>query len=200
MRRSAIRSQIAPVRREVRAGRAASVSGYIATVLAEQERRESLRELLSRADQATSASIQPRTSNGQNAHSAAAPFGLNAGALIALERGDKRMIALLQQALTQGAPFSGARGVVGQAWRNGRVSVTFSAGLRARKVRSCCLLTAACPCLRRTLRCRERFRNVVNTSVVIVARERGGRRSHSYQRSWRYLRRLANRAAQIVAL
>jgi len=38
--------QLARVRREVRGGRAASVSGYIARVLAEQERRESLRELL----------------------------------------------------------------------------------------------------------------------------------------------------------
>ena len=38
--------QIARVHREVRAGRAASVSGFIAQVLAEQERRESLRELL----------------------------------------------------------------------------------------------------------------------------------------------------------
>jgi hypothetical protein len=40
------RDQIARVHREVRAGRAGSVSGYIARVLAEQERRESLRELL----------------------------------------------------------------------------------------------------------------------------------------------------------
>ena len=40
------KDQIARVQREVRAGRAASVSGYIAGVLAEQERRESLRELL----------------------------------------------------------------------------------------------------------------------------------------------------------
>jgi Arc/MetJ-type ribon-helix-helix transcriptional regulator len=40
------KDQIARVRREVRAGRAASVSGYIARALTEQERRESLRELL----------------------------------------------------------------------------------------------------------------------------------------------------------
>ena len=38
--------QLARVHREVRAGRADSVSGYIARVLAEQERRESLRELV----------------------------------------------------------------------------------------------------------------------------------------------------------
>lgn len=40
------KDQIARVQREVRAGRAGSVSGYIARVLTEQERCESLRELL----------------------------------------------------------------------------------------------------------------------------------------------------------
>lgn len=40
------REQLARVNREVRAGRADSVSGYIAQVLAEQEKRESLRALL----------------------------------------------------------------------------------------------------------------------------------------------------------
>jgi hypothetical protein len=38
--------QLVKVRREVRAGRADSVSGYIAQVLAENERRQSLRALL----------------------------------------------------------------------------------------------------------------------------------------------------------
>jgi Arc/MetJ-type ribon-helix-helix transcriptional regulator len=40
------KEQLARVRREVRAGRADSVSGYIARALEEQERRESLQELL----------------------------------------------------------------------------------------------------------------------------------------------------------
>jgi hypothetical protein len=40
------KQQLARVHREVRAGRADSVSGYIANVLAEQERRDSLRTLL----------------------------------------------------------------------------------------------------------------------------------------------------------
>lgn len=39
-------AQLARVHREVRAGRAASVSGYIARVLAEHEKRESLRKLV----------------------------------------------------------------------------------------------------------------------------------------------------------
>jgi hypothetical protein len=40
------KDQLVRVQQEVRAGRADSVSGYIARVLAEQERRESLRELV----------------------------------------------------------------------------------------------------------------------------------------------------------
>ena len=40
------KDQLARVHREVRAGRAESVSGYIARVLAEHEKRESLRALL----------------------------------------------------------------------------------------------------------------------------------------------------------
>ena len=40
------KDQLARVHREVRAGRADSVSGYIARVLAEHEHRESLRVLL----------------------------------------------------------------------------------------------------------------------------------------------------------
>jgi len=40
------KDQLARVHREVRAGRADSVSGYIARVLEEQEKRESLRALL----------------------------------------------------------------------------------------------------------------------------------------------------------
>jgi hypothetical protein len=40
------KDQLVRVHREVRAGRADSVSGYIAQVLAEHERRESLRALL----------------------------------------------------------------------------------------------------------------------------------------------------------
>ena len=40
------KEQLAKVHREVRAGRADSVSGYIALVLAEHERRQSLRILV----------------------------------------------------------------------------------------------------------------------------------------------------------
>lgn len=40
------KEQLVRVRREVRAGRADSVSGYISQALADQERKESLRDLL----------------------------------------------------------------------------------------------------------------------------------------------------------
>ncbi len=96
---------------------------------------------------------------------------LDAGALIALDRGDKRMIALLQRALTQGRAFRVPVGVVGQVWRDGRVQVTLSRFLRSNGVevipldeqlaRSCGELCAA-----------ANSRDIVDASVVILARER----------------------------
>ena len=65
-------------------------------------------------------------------HAAAAPAGitLDAGALIALDRGDRRMIALLRRALAQRLKLRVPSGVVGQAWREGRVQVTLARFLR----------------------------------------------------------------------
>ena len=67
----------------------------------------------------------------------AAGIVLDTGALIALERGDKRMIALLRRALAQGRAFRVPAGVVGQAWRNGRVQVILGRFLRSEEVDSC---------------------------------------------------------------
>jgi len=96
---------------------------------------------------------------------------LDTGALIALERGDKRMIALLQRALAQGRTFRVPAGVVGQAWRNGRVQVTLARLLGSEEVeivpldeqlaRSCGELCGAASAS-----------DVIDASVVIVARER----------------------------
>ena len=101
----------------------------------------------------------------------AAGIVLDAGALIALDRGDKRMIALLQRALVQGRAFRVPAGVVGQAWRDGRVQVTLARFLRSEEVeiipldeqlaRSCGELCGA-----------SNSRDVVDASVVIIARER----------------------------
>ncbi len=64
---------------------------------------------------------------GRTRTQTAAGLVLDTGALIALERGDKRMIALLHRALAQGRAFHVPSGVVGQAWRDGRVSDYLSA-------------------------------------------------------------------------
>ena len=96
---------------------------------------------------------------------------LDAGALIALDRGDKRMIALLQRALVQGRAFRVPVGVVGQVWRDGRFQVTLARFLRSEEVaiipldeqlaRSCGELCAA-----------SNSPDVIDASVVIIARER----------------------------
>jgi hypothetical protein len=65
---------------------------------------------------------------GRTRTGAAAAITLDTGALIALDRGDKRMIALLQRALAQGRVFRVPAGVVGQAWRDGRVQVMYCSG------------------------------------------------------------------------
>ncbi len=59
---------------------------------------------------------------------------LDTGALIALERGDKRMIALVDRALAQGRDFRVPAGVLGQAWRNGRAQFTLARFLRSEEV------------------------------------------------------------------
>jgi len=64
----------------------------------------------------------------------AAGITLDAGALIALDRGDKRMIALLDHALAHGRAFRVPSGVVGQVWRNGRFQVTLARFLRSEEV------------------------------------------------------------------
>jgi predicted nucleic acid-binding protein len=103
----------------------------------------------------------------------AAPAGitLDTGALIAVDRGDKRMIALLDQALAQGCTFRVPSGVLGQAWRDGRVQVTLARFLRAQEVeiipldeqlaRSCGELCGG-----------TNTSDIVDASVVILARER----------------------------
>ena len=101
----------------------------------------------------------------------AAGIVLDAGALIALDRGDKRMIALLRRALAQGRAFRVPAGVVGQAWRDGRVQVTLARFLRSEEVeivpldeqlaRTCGELCGA-----------TGSPDIIDASVVILARER----------------------------
>ena len=102
---------------------------------------------------------------------AAVGLVLDAGALIALDRGDRRMIALLDRALSQGRAFRVPAGVVAQAWRDGRVQVTLARFLRSEEVE----VVPLDPVVART--CGELCGasgspDVIDASVVILARER----------------------------
>lgn len=101
----------------------------------------------------------------------AAGIVLDAGALIALDRGDKRMIALLDGVLAQGRAIRVPAGVVGQAWRNGRVQVTLARFLRSEEVKIVPLdeqLARACG----ELCGATNSPDIIDASVVILARER----------------------------
>lgn len=96
---------------------------------------------------------------------------LDTGALIALDRGERRMITLLDQALTARKAFRIPAGVVGQVWRDGRIQATLARFLKAAEVeivpldehlsRSCGELCGA-----------TGTSDVIDASVVIVAKER----------------------------
>jgi hypothetical protein len=58
----------------------------------------------------------------------------DAGALIAIDRGDGRMIALLQEALRQHLRLRVPAGVIGQAWRDGRRQATLARFFKTREV------------------------------------------------------------------
>jgi predicted nucleic acid-binding protein len=95
---------------------------------------------------------------------------LDAGALIALERGDGKMIALLDQAQKRNVSFHVPAGVVGQAWRDGRRQATLARFLRTEAVH----VVALDGLLART--CGELCgaagtSDVIDASVVVVARQ-----------------------------
>ena len=107
-------------------------------------------------------------------HAPAARTGitLDAGALIALDRGDKRVIALLHRALAQRLKFRVPAGVVGQAWRNGRVQVALARFLRIDEVEIIPLeeqLARACG----ELCGATDTADIVDASVVILAKAHG---------------------------
>jgi predicted nucleic acid-binding protein len=59
---------------------------------------------------------------------------LDAGALIAFERNDRRVVALLARALERELPIVVPTGVVGQVWRDGRRQALLARLLRAREI------------------------------------------------------------------
>jgi hypothetical protein len=97
---------------------------------------------------------------------------LDTGALIALDRGDARMIALIQQALATKRRFHIPAGVVGQAWRNGARQATLARFLRAVEVEIEPLdepLARACGALCGA----SGTRDIIDASVVLTARGHG---------------------------
>jgi hypothetical protein len=121
-------------------------------------------------------------------YASAAPAGitLDAGALIALDRGDTRLIALLDRAVARKLRFRVPSGVVGQAWRNGRVQATLARFLRMEEVEIVPLddqLARACG----ELCGATNTSDVIDASVVMVARERGDHVATSDPRDLRRL-------------
>jgi predicted nucleic acid-binding protein len=106
--------------------------------------------------------------------STSAGVTLDSGALIALERGDRRMIALLAQVLAQKLELHVPAGVVGQTWRDRKRQVTLARLLRAKEVRVIPLddaLARACGKLCGS----KNTADVVDASVVLTARRTGDR-------------------------
>jgi hypothetical protein len=99
---------------------------------------------------------------------------LDAGALIAFERNDRKLVALLSRAIEQGWALVVPAGVVGQVWRDGRRQARLARLLASREVvvdvlddrraREAGQLCGVCGTA-----------DVIDASVVIGARARGDR-------------------------
>jgi predicted nucleic acid-binding protein len=97
---------------------------------------------------------------------------LDAGALIAFERNDRRIVALVARAREHGFSLAAPAGVVGQVWRDGRKQVRLARLLGASEVEVEALDDQ---------RAREagqlcgahKTKDVVDASVVLCARKRG---------------------------
>jgi predicted nucleic acid-binding protein len=95
---------------------------------------------------------------------------LDTGALIALERGDRRMIALLREVLGARGRFRVPAGVVAQAWRDGRRQGVLRRFLRLPQVEIRVLdepFAMACG----ELATAAGVSDVIDASVVLTARE-----------------------------
>ncbi len=97
---------------------------------------------------------------------------LDTGALIALERGDQRMIALLQAMLKVGGKLRVPAGVAGQAWRGGARQAVLARFFRSPEVAVESLdlaLAQACG----ELCAASGTADVIDASVVLLARQHG---------------------------
>ena len=97
---------------------------------------------------------------------------LDTGALLALERGDSRVRALLRRALERGLPLSVPAGVVAQAWRGGPRQARVARLLADPSVHVAPLddMTARAVGL---LCGRSGHRDIVDVHVALLAQEQG---------------------------
>jgi hypothetical protein len=98
---------------------------------------------------------------------------LDAGALIAFERNDRRVVALLSRALFRGAALLVPAGVVGQVWRDGARQVRLGRLLRTRELEVVPLDDQQARAAGQLCGV-ARTRDVIDASVVLCARARGG--------------------------
>lgn len=104
--------------------------------------------------------------------SASSGITLDAGALIALERGDGRMIALLSESVRQNRRFRVPAGVLGQTWRNGPRQSVLARFLRAEEV-TIVPLDASMARAAGELCGTKGTTDVIDATVVIIARQHG---------------------------
>ena len=102
----------------------------------------------------------------------AAGITLDAGALVALERGQGRMIALLAESMKQNRQFHVPAGVLGQTWRDGRRQAILARFLRTEEV-TVVPLDGAMARAAGELCGRSGSSDVIDASVVLTARQCG---------------------------
>lgn len=97
---------------------------------------------------------------------------LDTGALIAIERGQRRMVALLDEALGAGAVIAVPVGVVARAWRGSSRQARLARFLSLGAVEEVVLDSASARAAG-TLCGRAGTADVIDASVVLCARARG---------------------------
>ncbi len=99
---------------------------------------------------------------------------LDTGALIAFERNDRRVVALLARALENDLSLVIPAGVVGQVWRDGRRQARLARLLGARQL-EIEVLDDRCARAAGQLCGTTGTKDVIDASVVLCARARGHR-------------------------
>jgi hypothetical protein len=99
---------------------------------------------------------------------------LDTGALIAFERNDRRVVALISRSLTHGYSLAVPAGVVGQVWRDGRRQARLARLLGAAEVDVEPLTDQRARDAGQLCGVRQ-VTDVIDASVVLCARARGHR-------------------------